>query len=499
MQDVPVSLHSMPSTMSRRLANNLKGRRGFDLLGNVVFQDLEYGKVCTLLSSRLPDLNGHFPITTSLILRLAILLDDSKQSDFSRRSINAILSQPRLVLGGSEAKSAVLHHLRFSIDYLRRAQLLDVDGAPLNFSGVVSHLYYTESSTWAFHALLKEGYFHALAKNIHKAPKQTGLTLMLVLAHIFGRHPCKRADQEFYDIYVHRSSSVVFLPDLPTAARKVLTRHNLETQKVFETYVNTYTDQYLKTDTDNVLPLTNLAIGGAADPKASASAQAPTAALPSSKVRSSFVALSGHGDDDFSSIHDLCSTVRSKIFLEEAAIPYLPVWNKEKDVPLNAYLYDFYKHGDIRALAKANMVKAGDVWFVLNDFSLILATIVTSLMNYMKLSPSQDGDLTDLMGTGEALEEQRDDIAAEKEEARKQAAAPVKARPAREKVVDSWEDAVGADEMDPTPAKGKAGRSKVNNPENLDEDVDGSGLMNVLLAFQHVRKEFDTKFKAIWA
>jgi hypothetical protein len=86
------------------------------VLGNVVFQGISFDKVCRLLSSRLPDLNGHFPITTSLVLRLCTLLHDTKDSAYAKKSINALLSQPRLYLGGEEAKMTVLHHLRFSVE-----------------------------------------------------------------------------------------------------------------------------------------------------------------------------------------------------------------------------------------------------------------------------------------------------------------------------------------------------------------------------------------------
>lgn len=43
------------------------GCRGFDLLGNVVFQGIGVDKVAGYLVSRLPDLNGHAPFTTSFV------------------------------------------------------------------------------------------------------------------------------------------------------------------------------------------------------------------------------------------------------------------------------------------------------------------------------------------------------------------------------------------------------------------------------------------------
>ncbi|KAI1817698.1 P-loop containing nucleoside triphosphate hydrolase protein [Poronia punctata] len=480
------------------------GRRGFDVLGNVVLHGLPYSKICMLLSSRLPDLNGHFPITTSLVLRLATLLHQSENSDFAVRSIDAILSQPRFVLGGCEVKSAVLHHLRFSLEYLRRQDLLGPDGTPLNFAGLVSHLYYAESSAWAFHALLKEGYLHELSRTILDDPEDTGLALMLVLSHIFGRYKCRRADAEFYDQYVKRSSSVVFLPDLPSGARRVLEQHNEETLDVFFTYVKTYAEEHLSESPDNRLPLTGTVIGPSSkddDDDVSVAFGAPTS------VRSHFVALSGHQDDDFESVSDLCASVRSGVFLEEAAIPYLPIWNKD-DAPLNAYLYDFYKHGDVKALTKGNRLKPGDVWFVLNDFSLVLSTIITSLSNYMKLPSFTDieFDLTQIVGAGEELDEEREDIVYEKVSgdvpvvgtAPAPAPAPTaKSTRGKRRVDESWE--VCADAMDHE-LEGVASL-KLDGVSGPDQDIDTNqrGLMNVLLAFQHVKREFDAKFKAIWS
>lgn len=104
------------TALNYRQAAGRAGRRGFDVLGNVVFQGVSVDKVYRLLSSRLPDLNGHFPITTSLILRLCTLLHETKGSAYATKAIEALLSQPHLYLGGEEAKMTVLHHLRFSIE-----------------------------------------------------------------------------------------------------------------------------------------------------------------------------------------------------------------------------------------------------------------------------------------------------------------------------------------------------------------------------------------------
>ncbi|KAF7507459.1 hypothetical protein GJ744_010390 [Endocarpon pusillum] len=445
------------TALNFRQAAGRAGRRGFDLLGNVIFQDIPQDKVYRLLSSRLPDLNGHFPISTTLVLRLFTLLHETKNSEYAVKAINSLLSQPRLYLGGAESKLTVLHHVRFSIEYLRRQFLLDTDGTPLNFAGCVSHLYFTENSSFAFHALLKAGYFHELCADIDSNRERVLRTMMLVLAHTFGRFPCRDADKERIERLVKRSPSLVFLPALPDDAEKVLRKHNEETLDIFKTYVQTYVEQHIR-EQDCRLPLTGINCGG----DGPMMANGPLTPLPATSLRSPFAALSGY-NDTFESIADLCRNVRSGVFLEESVIPHIAISPSETGQPLNAYLYDFFRHGDISALQKANGIRRGDIWFWLNDFSLVLATIITSLTNFVKPGQNGDMDMIDIQGSGDSYEK----------------------------------------------AQADAGREDSEESENSAED-DGSAapawegrgvhsLLKVLKAFHMLKCEFDTKFKAMWA
>jgi hypothetical protein len=350
------------TALNFRQAAGRAGRRGFDVLGNVVFQGINFSKVCRLLSSRLPDLNGHFPITTSLVLRLFSLLQETQHSPYATRAIDSLLSQPRLYLGGGEAKHKVLHHLRFSIEYLRRQGLLSSTGVPLNFAGCIGHLSYVENAGFAFHALLKEGYFHSLCSDLGRNQNDVLLELMLVMAHLFGRLQWRQADEENRGEVVKRSSSIVFLPAMPGKAQAILVGHNEETLNTFRTYVKSYVNQHIK-DADNKLPFTGLKFGG--DLNTSKSPNRLPQSLPGTELRSPFVATSGHGDE-FNSISDLCHTVRAGVFLEESVVPHISLFPQDTEASLNAYLYDFYKHGDVTALNEANRIRSGDVWFLLN-------------------------------------------------------------------------------------------------------------------------------------
>lgn len=484
------------------------GRRGFDILGNVVFHGISLDKACRLLSSRLPDLNGHFPMTTSLVLRLCLLLHESKNSAYARRAVNSLLSQPRLYLGGDSFRDQVLHHVRFSIEYLRRQHLLGPNGEPINFTSCISHLYYTENSGFAFHALLKAGYFHSLCEGIHERPKKVLEKLMIVMAHLFGRRPCRISDAE----KIKKSSSIIVLPELPTKAATILEDHNEETLETFTTYVKTFAKQHV-TNVEQTLPLTGLSFGGS-DPT-TIQALDP---LPATTACSHFVALSGHSDT-FDSIADLCASTRSDIFLEKAVIPYLDI---PSTVPLNAYLYDFFRHGAVQQLEIANGIRRGEIWFLLNDFSMILATIVTSLTNFMKVEPvdiyaspdgrgeDSDGESSNGEGADELSSESEEEDESDSDESSDK---PLKPGPAKSRtptskvqkdtVPDSWDSSEAENEKEPVTENTNAPTAETcSDSDECSDYSDGpstEGLMNVLSAMRELQAAFDAKFKAMWA
>lgn len=430
------------TALNFRQASGRAGRRGFDNLGNVVFLGVPLNKARFLISSKLPSLMGHFPITTSLVLRLFSLLHDSNDSQHAKRAIHGLLSQPRLYLGGDSFKAQVLHHLRFSIEYLRRQNLLGPGGETLHFAKITGHLYYTENSSFAFHALLRGGIFHSICADIERKPHQTCVNLMLVMSHLFGRHPCRKSDQ------------VNTLPPLPRRAAAILEKHNNDTLRIYTTYVKTFSEEHCSNTADNVLPFSRLVCG----PTEVSPEEVPITPLPPVLARSSFVALSGLGDT-FTSISDLTDSVRAGIFLEKAAVPHIVT---EKKVPLNSYLLDYYRHGEVITLIRQNQVRRSDIWFALNEFSLVLATIVNSLES--SITRENDDDIFDVAGLG-----------------------------------DMDEPEVG-------------GQSPVAGDEDEESDWDGSpdddygdpvmneaGLLKVSIAFNLLKKTFDEKFKAMWA
>lgn len=506
------------TALNFRQAAGRAGRRGFDILGNVVFQQIPTAKVQRLISSRLPDLNGHFPLTTSLVLRLFILLHGSGQSTSAIKSINSILSQPRICLGGPEMKQTMLHYLRFSIEYLRRNYLLDDTGAPLNFAGCISHLYYTESSSFAFHALLISGYFDKLCKDIGKEKKRPKIlrTLMLVMSHLFARVPLRKSVLESYRTAEKRSSSVVILPPLPEEACKILHAHNSQVLDIYSGYVSTFIDQHVK-GYDRSLPFSGVKCGGDKSASELGLTQAHYHTAP--KITSPFYALSGQ-NDSWDTVSDLCESIRSDVWLEASVVPYVPVASESH--PLNAYLLDFFKHGNIKQLEAANQIRRGDIWFVLNDFSMVLATITTTLENFLNPKGNDvDMDMLNVGGRGDSREFETDAMFVDEEAAemgaeatepdRQERVVPavsgkgIPRRAVKGKVAESWEDDLIEEVENIISEKGKPNHATSRPNPRLVEPGEGldqtrrSSLVLVYKAFSELKTEFDDKFRAMWA
>lgn len=478
------------TAMNYRQASGRAGRRGFDLLGNVVFNGIPRNRVYEIMSSRLPDLRGQFPISTTLILRLFGLLHGTKNSAFAVESINSLLSQTRLYLGGPEAEGSVEHHLRFTIEYLRRQYLLSAKGEPINFASLVGHLYFTENSVFAFHSLLKGGYFHHLCADIEEAPEKVMMEMMLVLTHLFSRKTVQRS--KAYEEELRKSPSMVFLPRLPEEAEKLLIEHNSETLSVFKSYVHSYISHSLGDKPDRTLPFTQTIVGQE-KPATGNFLDSPT-----TSIRSPFAALSGF-TDDFKSIRELCSSVRSDVFLEESAIPYIPIWPHDTKTELNAYIYDFYKHNSMDVLVRDNHIKPGEVWFLLKDFSLTLSAIVTSLEKFVKGEDETGEDAVDTQDIGENQAEaalmQRTIAMAKAEEASKQ-------KKPKARLNDNWEDQYDDEEGDSKEAASDDGTQVTAESEAEAAPAwqqEGGGLMKVLKAFTALKDDFDTKFRKVWA
>jgi hypothetical protein len=177
-----------------------------------------------------------------------------------------------------------------------------------------------------------------------------------------------------------RSPSMVVLPQLPAVVRDVLVDHDQKILQIFTGYTLACATQLEKDGRDSLLPLSKTSYPLRSSPHPSSIFRTCLGQTALHVVaRSQFVANSGH-TDSFSSVEELARTARSDLHLNNNAIPSLKHLTTPKgEHALNAYLLDFYIHGQVAALVKANGIRGGDIWYLLQDFTLVLATIENSL------------------------------------------------------------------------------------------------------------------------
>jgi ATP-dependent RNA helicase DDX60 len=354
----------------------------------VVFHGIPLSKVYRLLASRIPgiyirfssltiDLVGHFPITTTLVSRLLqILTATDLDSDYGRKAVRGLLEQSRISLGSDHSRQQVLHHFRFSIEYLLRQNLINSSGESVALAGLISHLYYTEPANFALAELLRSGVFHRICGTFDPAKPDSRIleAMVHVLAHLFGRRIRKAADQEELETKIKRSPSNVILEPLPEDALMVLTNHNANIVKIYRAYAIRF-GRYEFESTEKSLPLSRRSFN-ADNPCNSMVTEGLRQSAIKYAARSAFVATSGHGDS-FETIDDLAHNTRKGILVEASAVPSMDSFVNPP--VLDAYLLDFFKHGQVQALVDGNGLRRSDVWYVLDDFDRVLGAIDESL------------------------------------------------------------------------------------------------------------------------
>lgn len=231
---------------------------------------------------------------------------------------------------------------------------------------------------------------------------------MTILSNIFGRRYLSKSlsNKAYIEELVRKYPSMIILPPLPEFARNILILHEKEILRIFTSYATTFASQHqAKIGPDNALPLSGVQYPGSEE-SSPFRVHLLNNAIPV-VVRSLFVANSGH-DDSFESVSELTTTARSGLNLNGHAIPsmsYLTTGYNDLEHQLNAYILDFYIHGQVSTLGSANGIRKGDIWYLLQDFMLTLLAIKTGTHQLLETvskntctttSSLEEVDVTDL-------------------------------------------------------------------------------------------------------
>ena len=254
--------------------------------------------------------------------------------------------------------------------------MINSSGDSVALAGLISHLYYTEPANFALAELLRYGVFHRICEKFEPAKPDSKIleAMVHVLAHLFGRRIRKAADQEELEIKIKQSPSNVILEPLPGDALTVLTNHNANIVKIYRAYAIQFGRSQFDS-TEKSLPLSRLPFSTDNHRKSTVMYELHQSALKYA-ARSAFVATSGHGDS-FDTIDDLAHNTQEGILIEASAVPSMDDFINPP--ALDAYLLDFFKHGQVDPLIEGNGIRRGDVWYVLDEFDRVLGAIDESL------------------------------------------------------------------------------------------------------------------------
>ncbi|XP_066429651.1 probable ATP-dependent RNA helicase DDX60 isoform X2 [Eleutherodactylus coqui] len=386
-----VFLHDSPflDALNYRQMAGRAGRRGEDLVGNVYFFNIPMPKVKKLLKSDVPQLRGQFPLSVTLILRLMLLVAKANDKQDAKAKVLSLLMHPLMSFKQPQEAQVLKLYCIFSLQFLLYEGLLNQDCDPIAFTGLVTHLHYHEPSNFVFVRFLEKGLFHQLCKPSSKAstkfPDSVMETLVLILAHLFGRRylpPNLLPGEGEY------SQSKVFLDKLPDDFASVIEEYNRKVATLFGQCILAGS-KLADTEKEQQLPLSKIKFSG----KECMDSGLVNHLMSCYEGRSGitpFACLSGNADIDLMSMRNLSSLMMQTAHIPEKHIPFLHCGDTDISGGkryLNAYALDFYKHGCLEAIENDNGFNFGEAYYALRDFYLTIAAISVSLTELCESDP----------------------------------------------------------------------------------------------------------------
>eukprot|EP01128_Nolandella_sp_AFSM9_P007051 TRINITY_DN3766_c0_g1_i2.p1 TRINITY_DN3766_c0_g1~~TRINITY_DN3766_c0_g1_i2.p1 ORF type:complete len:1338 (-),score=435.58 TRINITY_DN3766_c0_g1_i2:267-3875(-) len=356
------------------------GRRGFDLLGRVIFFGVPFKKIFHVTTADLPALLGHVPLTTSIVLRSFLQYQgaENKYRTDASRSLERLVKNPLFAVEDPFLAEQMEHHVRFSIEFLRQNHYIGPNGESSGLAPLVGHLFHEEPYNYVFAALLQRGVFHRIADKRNCSNRGvreiTKKHILIVLSHLF----CRKVLDHPVSPESHDRPSVVMLEPLPEWISAVIERHNRKAGFLYRQYLFNVS-QLLES---RVGKATSLPLSKTDFKKDEVVPTAPSTLLSSITdttipytMSSTFRALQGKGDQ-FDTIEELVTGVREGVHVDRESIPYT---DYNPNTLLNRYGMDFFEHGQLSSIEQANRLRAGEAWTSLKSFMVVLLAIASAV------------------------------------------------------------------------------------------------------------------------
>jgi hypothetical protein len=233
------------------------GRRGFDNVGHVVFYGVPHRKAFRLMKSPLTSLQGHFPLTTTTVLRMLNFYEQcfknrkqeavetfkpmlKKPFCFTTEGVRALPGQP--VPEERYLDPEIQHYFRFAFEFLQRQNLIDSDGKPIGMAGLVAQTFGLEPANFAFAKLLECGVIGKICSRFKESQNREKVSqeIMLILCHLFNRVPLAADVAEVAYKSRTEPTSSIFLEALPSSVSKVLDKQNKDTLELYTRFAKVF-------------------------------------------------------------------------------------------------------------------------------------------------------------------------------------------------------------------------------------------------------------------
>ncbi|NXT01527.1 DDX60 helicase, partial [Jacana jacana] len=356
------------------------GRRGQDMIGNVFFYDIPLPKVERLIKSNVPQLKGQFPLTVTLVLRLMLLAAKADDEADARAKALSVLKHSLMSFRKERYAEILKIYFIYSLQFLVKEGYLDQKGNPIGFAGLVTHLNYHEPSNFVLVSFLVKGLFHKLCKPIKGKTvfsEDVLEKLVLILANLFGRKYLPACSMKYKQKFCQ---SKVFLEDLPKDFADAVNEYNAKVEENFAHFLLT-TARLADMEQEYRLPLSKTDFRS----KNWHGSELASYLIDNTKSISAispFACLSGIVDNNLFHREIINEAVLRSLGINVNNCPllYLNKYdNQGRKRPLNAYALDFYKHGSLLTLTTDNWLNEGEAYYALQDFSLLIKSIGTSL------------------------------------------------------------------------------------------------------------------------
>jgi hypothetical protein len=361
------------------------GRRGFDNKGRVVLFGLPRIVSDRLMTADIPKIHGSMGLSHSFILRVMTYVNEcfeqigsnySKKEEFIFDTI-ALLEQPLFAVGqsGELLKLQVKHQFRYTLEVLMRLGYMSSTGSSVDFTGLVSHLFFHEPSNFVLVEFIRKHLFHSLLQDETLTDEQKEMAVLNTLCYLFVRVPVRANAAQ---------SNGTKLAPLRVEFVYACKDYQNSLLSIYKEYMKSYASNMRDHILDNQLPMSHLAASSEIiQPldlvKASTKNFDPVFHLSKYRIHyeacSSFAVLSGN-TDDFNDLGTMTETLNHNILFDLSLIPNLDM-NQE----LSSFVMDYYKNIDLKSLkVKHDLFSENEIYNHITQFGRDLSKIHSSLM-----------------------------------------------------------------------------------------------------------------------